>query len=57
MAPPPSKDTAPPSPGFQEPIETGGVKKRTIPSADSSFAQFKKQALENAERVNNNNNK
>ncbi|XP_011406316.1 PREDICTED: bromodomain-containing protein 3-like [Amphimedon queenslandica] len=50
VAPPPTKDAAPPSPGFQEPIEMGGVKKRAIPSADSSFAQFKKQALENAER-------
>lgn len=52
--------TTPPSPEFQNPAEVGGVKKRTIPSADMSFAQFKKQALENAERVSNklrNNNK
>ena len=45
--------TTPPSPEFQNTAEVGGVKKRMIPSADMSFAQFKKQALENAERVSN----
>lgn len=48
----PSGVTTPHSPGFLEENHLEqGIKKTVIPSADTSFAQFKKQALENAERV------
>lgn len=49
----PAVVTTPHSPEFtnENPLEESIKKVTSIPSADTSFAQFKKQALEMAERV------